>query len=815
MGYFDFPHTRTYESDLGWLIRNAKDTYDKLRRAIEDIRHLNEWKQDRLIAGNNITIEKTDDGDIISAVAPTTSDADSVVFNDDSNPAGNGRVYFTNPGVDKLGYTLPGDIKGVVASESYVDAADSAIKNDVTNLTTEVTNIKEGDTVVKEAEHSKASDTAKEADAVKFNMASNAAGSNKVQFQSDDGQTLKYRLPDDVIGEVASKTYVDNADNTIKTTVEEYNTNLKQEISNIKEGNTTVNNATHAEDAKAVVLNPDANPQDSGKVQFANTADGDVGYIKPGESSVTPFGKTYTAGENVQISATNEISATDTRYTAGANINISDSNEISANVTVVGVSEKANAVSYNDADNPEGDSKVQFSEAEGDKLKYRLSGNKDGIVATSTDIANVQQNIDNAKTELNEKIDNTKTEITNQITDITEGNTTVNNANHAVDATKVLYNTAANTADSGALQFASNDTGEIGYIAPGSSTIVPFGGKYKAGKNVTIEGNTISAKDTTYTAGENVTISNENVISAKNNVYTAGENIQISEQGEISATDTKYEAGANIQIQDNVISASRTAYTAGDNIQISAEGVISSNGPVYTAGQGISISQDRVISANAGSDSGSSYLVPASNETIVNAQNGIYINSANDYYGVVARFGSRYYWMWENNFYNSLISKDLIGAFKGKAAFENNDYAYISFFQYARYDSNYKRFYPIWDCFYHGARLITNTAITLTFNESNNYFQPIMMPFNVIVPDTSCVGPVDNKYHANMPLEYRRIEGQGDEIGFGRFAELNFGNNYYIGLSRISNMQIGIMALESGTITIPSGTILFTGNKRS
>jgi len=41
-------------------------------------------------------------------------------------------------------------------------------------------------------------------------------------------------------------------------------------------------------------------------------------------------GETYTAGDNIQISDANVISATDTKYTAGEGINISNSNVISA-----------------------------------------------------------------------------------------------------------------------------------------------------------------------------------------------------------------------------------------------------------------------------------------------------------------------------------------------------------------------------------------------------------------------------------------------------------------------------------------------------
>ncbi len=36
MSFFEFPHTRTYDSDLGWLIKHAKSTE-------EAIETLNEW----------------------------------------------------------------------------------------------------------------------------------------------------------------------------------------------------------------------------------------------------------------------------------------------------------------------------------------------------------------------------------------------------------------------------------------------------------------------------------------------------------------------------------------------------------------------------------------------------------------------------------------------------------------------------------------------------------------------------------------------------------------------------------------------------
>lgn len=39
MSFFEFPHTRTYDSDLGWLIRDYKNLD-------EAIKALNQWKED-------------------------------------------------------------------------------------------------------------------------------------------------------------------------------------------------------------------------------------------------------------------------------------------------------------------------------------------------------------------------------------------------------------------------------------------------------------------------------------------------------------------------------------------------------------------------------------------------------------------------------------------------------------------------------------------------------------------------------------------------------------------------------------------------
>ena len=113
---------------------------------------------------------------------------------------------------------------------------------------------------------------------------------------------------------------------------------------------------------------------------------------------------------------------------------------------------------------------------------------------------------------------------------------------------------------------------------------------YTAGENVTIENGKISAKDTTYTAGENVTIDKDGKISAKDTTYTAGDNVTIDKDGKISAKDTTYTAGENVTIdKDGKISAKDTTYTAGENVTIDKDGKISAKDTTYTAGSNLEL----------------------------------------------------------------------------------------------------------------------------------------------------------------------------------------------------------------------------------
>lgn len=52
MGYFDFPHTRTYDTDLGWLIKHVSE-YDDVIQALNEWIETNTPKIDELIAFMN------------------------------------------------------------------------------------------------------------------------------------------------------------------------------------------------------------------------------------------------------------------------------------------------------------------------------------------------------------------------------------------------------------------------------------------------------------------------------------------------------------------------------------------------------------------------------------------------------------------------------------------------------------------------------------------------------------------------------------------------------------------------------------------
>lgn len=146
--------------------------------------------------------------------------------------------------------------------------------------------------------------------------------------------------------------------------------------------------------------------------------------------------------------------------------------------------------------------------------------------------------------------------------------------------------------------------------------------KLTAGNNITItDENVISSVDTTYTAGTGIDI-DEGVINCTvtDTTYTAGSNIQISAENVISATDTTYTAGNGIDITGNVISATGGAAAWGNitgNIedQTDLQTALNDKQDVLTAGSNISIDSDNIISAtNTTYSAGTGININASNQ---------------------------------------------------------------------------------------------------------------------------------------------------------------------------------------------------------
>jgi hypothetical protein len=125
--------------------------------------------------------------------------------------------------------------------------------------------------------------------------------------------------------------------------------------------------------------------------------------------------------------------------------------------------------------------------------------------------------------------------------------------------------------------------------------------KLTAGDNITITSdNVISATNTTYTAGDNISISDENVISATDTTYTAGDNISISDENVISATDTTYTAGNDISISDNVISYNSTYSTTEQVVGTWIDGKTIYRKVIHTVFNGANVGSNREVVVNFG-----------------------------------------------------------------------------------------------------------------------------------------------------------------------------------------------------------------------
>lgn len=149
----------------------------------------------------------------------------------------------------------------------------------------------------------------------------------------------------------------------------------------------------------------------------------------------------------------------------------------------------------------------------------------------------------------------------------------------SIDDTLVALKTDLPTVNDATLTVQKNGT-SVGTFTANSDTDTTI--------NITVPTNT---SELINGAGYQTASDVQTAISGKQNTLTAGTNITISNDT-ISATDTTYTAGNGLNLTGTVFSADtdilQTKLTAGDNISIS-NGVISSTGPTYSAGTGLDL----------------------------------------------------------------------------------------------------------------------------------------------------------------------------------------------------------------------------------
>lgn len=287
---------------------------------------------------------------------------------------------------------------------------------------------------------------------------------------------------------------------------------------------------------------------------------------------------TLIAGANITIT-NNVISAVAASYTAGNGINISNQNVISADTTVLATQQDVTneATARENAD-------------------INLQGQIDALSAASdvTDVVGTYADLQNYDTQ--HLKDN--------------------------DIIKVLQDESQ---DDATTYYRWNITtqsftliGQEGPYYTKSEADLLLADKQNtltAGSNITIAAdNTISATDTTYSAGSGLDLTDTTFSVDTTTIQpklTAGNNIAIDGNNEISATDTTYSAGSGIDLTGTTFSVNTTTIqpklTAGANITIDGNNEISATDTTYSnfvGTDGVSAGVAGLVPAPATTDAG-------------------------------------------------------------------------------------------------------------------------------------------------------------------------------------------------------------------